>query len=135
MNRSRRGFTMIESCAAAAMLAATLAMVVSLLAAVARQRQAAALHARAVIAADNLLERITSEPYEAITVQRIDELQHAAAIAEMLPDATVKVKLAAEAGSPPGRRIDVDLAWRTTGAGPVSRHRVATWVYRAEAKQ
>ena len=126
---------MVESCAAAALLAATLAIVISLLTAVARQRNAADLHAQAVMAADNLLERITSEPYESITAQRVADLKSASNIAEMLPDAVVEAKVSDENGSPPGRRIEVDIGWRTTGASPPSRHKVATWVYRAEEKQ
>ena len=123
---------MIESCAAAALLAATLAIVVSLLTAVARQRNAAGLHAQAVIAADNLLERITSEPYESITAPRAAELKSASNIDEMLPDGEVEIKVSDASGSPPGKRIEVEIAWRTTGAQPLSHHHIATWVYRAE---
>ena len=126
---------MVECCAAAALLAATLAIVVSLLSAVLRQRNAASLHAKALIAADNLLERITSEPYESMTAESVAEFGSASNVAEMLPDGVVEIKVSEESGSPSGKRIEVEIAWRTTGAQPSSRHRVATWVYRAEGKR
>ncbi|MGH7192720.1 MAG: hypothetical protein ACREJM_04200, partial [Candidatus Saccharimonadales bacterium] len=73
MSRSlRQGFTVIECCAAAAMLLATLTVVASLLTTVARQRQTATWQARAIIEADNLLERLTAEPYAALTPGRIE---------------------------------------------------------------
>lgn len=132
MSRARRGFTLIESCAAAALLGAAFVAAVSLLSAVARQRQAAVLHARAIVAADNLLERLTYIPYEEITPGRADELRQASKIAEILPNGVVAMEIAGEAGSPPGKRIEVEVTWRTAGKGQPARHCLATWVYRAE---
>ncbi|HVA45202.1 MAG TPA: hypothetical protein VNH11_02350 [Pirellulales bacterium] len=131
MRRSRSGFTLVESCAAAALLAAALTIVVALLTSVARQRQSAGLHAKAVVAADNLLERLTAGAYDSITPQRADELRQASKIAEQLPDGTVALRVAAIDGSPPGKRIEVDVHWRSGSRG-ASRHRVATWVFRKE---
>ncbi|HQU45407.1 MAG: hypothetical protein B7Z73_14285 [Planctomycetia bacterium 21-64-5] len=134
MRRSRSGFTLVESCAAAALLAAALTIVVALLTSVARQRQSAGLHAKAVVAADNLLERLTAGPYDSITPQRADELRQASKIAEQLPDGTVALRVAAIDGSPPGKRIEVDVHWRS-GSGGASRQRVATWVFRKEKQR
>ena len=133
MKRARTGFTLIESCAAAALLAATLAMVVALLTSVARQRQAAERHAKALIVADNLLERLTGEPYESITADRADELLQAAEVLEMLPDGAVAIKVAEENKPPARKRIEVDVTWPSAGSRTTAKHQVATWVYRAEA--
>lgn len=128
----RAGFTVLESCVAAALLVATAGLMVGLLTGIARQRQAASLHAQAILAADNLLERITGEPYASLTPEHVAELRLAANIEELLPDAEVNIELSEQRGSPPAKRIGVGIAWHTRPTAPASWHRVATWVYRAE---
>jgi type II secretory pathway pseudopilin PulG len=132
MRRPRAGFTLIESCAAAALLAASLAIVVGLLTSVARQRQAAERHAKALIVADNLLQRLTGEPYAAITTDRADELRQEANRGEALPNSTVAIKVVEDTGPPVGKRIEVDVTWPATGDRTIRRHQVATWVYKAK---
>ncbi len=125
---------MIESCAAVAILTATLTLVVALLTGLTRQRQAARAHAQAVVAADNLLERITSEPYDDITSERVDELGREADLEKRLPGGAAEVDVAPQAGSPAGKRIVVGVTWRTSTSGPLSKHQVTTCVFRAGGK-
>jgi type II secretory pathway pseudopilin PulG len=133
MRPSRHGFTLIESCAAAAMLAVALGVLVALLTSVVRQRQGAARHAQAMIVADNLLERLTAEPYAAITAERAEVLRLASNVAELLPQGRAEIKITDAAGRPDGKRIEVEVSWRATDNGPPSKHQVATWVYEAAA--
>jgi Tfp pilus assembly protein PilV len=137
MTRSthRAGFTLIESCSAAALLIAALSLAVALLTGVARQRQAASLHAQAVLTADNLLERITAEPYESITSEHAEQLLRDQHLSEVLPESEAKIDISTEGGPPPGKRIIVEIAWQPRAGGPAARHRVASWVYRAEGKE
>lgn len=125
---------MIESCAAAAILAAALAIAVGLLTSVARQRQGASRHAQAVVIADNLLLRLTNEPYGALTADRADEIRRQA-VSEMSPDGDLAVRVTDVSGSLPGKRIEVDMMWRAGGTAPSSHHTVATWVYQREASR
>jgi hypothetical protein len=120
---------MIESCAAAAVLGAALVVVAALLTSLARQRQGASRHAQAVIVADNLLERLTATPYEAVTPEQAEFVLRASNVAELLPHGEAKIRLSEVAGPPAGKRIEVDVSWRA-GGGPSSRHWVATWVYK-----
>ena len=133
MSRSRRAFTMVESCVAAVLLAAALGTVVGLLTSVARQRQAASLHAQAVLTADNLLERLTDGPYDSITSEAAEELTQTSAAAGELSDGAVQIRVADEQGTPPRKRIELEVAWRS-GGGRASRHRVATWIFAKEGK-
>ncbi len=128
MNRARRGFTVVESCVAAALLGAALAISVALFTSVARQRQAAGRHARAVLMADNLLARITAEPYESLSAERALEICNEAGGTPSQAAATI----AEIAGSPPGKKITVALDWQPHGQGPPARHQVATWVFQPE---
>lgn len=130
----RRGFTLIESCAAAALLAAVLGIAVALLTSIARQRQSASLHAKAIIIADNLLERLTAEPFDAITADRANELQQASSLRELLPDGMAAITVTDVDGPPPGKRIEVKLEWQARAGGAPSQYTVATWVFRAGAK-
>lgn len=122
MSRARTGFTVIESCVAAAILAAALVLSVIMLTSVARQRQAAGRHARAVLAADNLLERIAAEPYESLTPERAAQICKESQVGEN--SATVDI---ATDASPPGKKITVAVDWQTGGHGPPARHQVTTW--------
>jgi Tfp pilus assembly protein PilV len=129
MRRSRYGFTVIESCAAAAVLAAALTVVVSLLISVVRQREGATCHAQAVILADNLLERLTTESYEAITTERAELVRQAANVDDLLPQGDAAMRVSDVTGPPAGKRIEVEVSWRAGSNGPLSRHQVVTWVY------
>lgn len=133
MSRARPGFTVIESCVAAALLAAALALAVVMLASVARQRQAAGRHARTVLAADNLLARLSSEPYESLTSKRAAEICQESQAGEVLDETSATVEVSAGT-SPPGKKITVAIDWRAGGQGPPARHRVVTWVFEPEVK-
>lgn len=133
MKRTRRaGFTVIECCAAAAMLVATLTVVMTLLAAVAGKRQTATWQALAVIEADNLLERLTVEPYADLTSERVEAMDLGSRIAERLPQGTVAVRVEQQAGPPERKRIEVEVAWQPSHSDQPRRHRVVTWVYAQE---
>lgn len=135
MKHPRAAFTLIESCAAAALLVAALSLAVALLTSVARQRGAAGLHAQAVLTADNLLERIMAGPYESLTKEHAAELLREQDLAETLPGGEAKIDVATESGSPARKNIVVEVSWQATPGGPPSRHAVATWVFRREGKE
>lgn len=130
MNCNRRsGFTVIECCAAAALLVAALAVVVTLLTSVARQRQAAGWQAQAVIEADNLLERLTAEPYAELTGEHVAAMNLNESVAERLPNGDVEAQIKEEVGR---KRIEVEISWRGPRSEQARRHRVVTWVYAQE---
>lgn len=133
MSRTRRsGFTVIECCAAAALLAGALTAVVSLLTSVARQRQAASWQAQAVIETDNILERLTAEPYDALSGEHIATMSVSDSVAERLPHGAAEARIVEESGPPPRKRIEVEISWRGPRSEQTRRHRVVTWVYAQE---
>ncbi len=135
MSRSRRaGFTVIECCVAAAMLLATLTVVVSLLTTVARQRQTARWQAQALLEADNFLERLTAEPYADLTAQRVEAMDFDSQIAARLPRGAVEVRVDEEAGPPERKRIAVEITWRQPRSEEPRRQRLTTWVYSQEKR-
>jgi len=124
---------MIELCVATAMLAVALSVVVTLLGAVARQRRAADLHARALEEADNLLERLTAEPWDAITPERMAELGFAAKVADALPEGELRIDMTSPSDAPATKRIDLAVGWRAAVGQSIHRVRLTTWVERRGA--
>jgi Tfp pilus assembly protein PilV len=131
--RIRRGTTIIELCVAAALLAAALSVVVSMLGVVARQRRSAELRARALEEADNLLERLTAEPWESITPEQIANLGLAAKVAESLPDGELRIDVTSAPERSTTKRIDLSVAWRPAVGRPANHVRLTTWVERRTA--
>ena len=121
---------MIELCAAAALLAVALSAVVSTLAVVARQRRGAELHARALEEADNLLERLTAEPWEAITPERIVQLGFDQLVADALPEGELRIDVVTPADAPATKRIDLAVAWRPAVGKATNQVRLTTWAER-----
>jgi hypothetical protein len=68
---TRRAFTIVELCAAAAMLTAALSLALATLGAMAKQRQAADLRQHAMEMAENVLERATNVPWRELTTERL----------------------------------------------------------------
>jgi hypothetical protein len=124
---------MIELCVAAAMLAAALSVVVTMLGAVARQRRSAELHARALEEADNLLERLTAEPWDEITPERVTELGFAAKVADALPEGELRIDMTSPGDAPATKRIDLVIGWRAAVGQSIHRVNLTTWVERGGA--
>jgi hypothetical protein len=106
---------MIELFVSVAMLAASLATVATMSSAIARQRYGSELRLLALEEADNVLERLTAEPWEAISTKRADDLGLAEAVASMLPDGELKLRVGSPQDRPTAKRIDVTIAWRIAG--------------------
>jgi Tfp pilus assembly protein PilV len=119
---------MIELCVAVAMLAAALSVVVTMLGAVARQRRSAELHARALEEADNLLERLTAEPWDEITPERVTELGFAAKVADALPEGKLRIDMTSPGDAPATKRIDLAIGWRAAIGQSIHRVYLTTWV-------
>lgn len=133
MSRARQGFTVVESCVAAALLTAALAIAVAMLTSVARQRQAAGRHARALLAADNLLTRIAAEPYASLTGERAAEICRQSPDGQALSPSSASVEVVSS-GSLTGKKITVGVDWQPGGKGPPARQRLVTWVFPAEER-
>jgi hypothetical protein len=91
-----------------------------------------------VLEADNLLARLTAEPYESLTSQRAAEICEQSPPGEMLVETSATVELvsadSASGKKLAGKKITVAIDWRTSGQGPPARHQVATWVFPSEAR-
>lgn len=127
----RRGFTLLEVCTAGAMLAVALSLTVSMTGAMVRQRRAAELRLRAIEIAENVLERTAGEPWAKVNAERLAELQADARADELLPEGELQLDVTVQPGAPPGKRVDLRLAWRPLTAKDRRQLRLTTWLYPA----
>jgi hypothetical protein len=110
------------------MIAMTLAMKV--LGYVGIQRRVAEHRQRALLEVSNVMERLTSYPFDEVTADRARALRVSRAIAQSLPDAELAVTVADEqrgAGSM-AKRVAVNLRWRGRSGEWEAPVRLTTWV-------
>ncbi|HUY91371.1 MAG TPA: hypothetical protein VMV10_21715 [Pirellulales bacterium] len=130
---------MVELCATCALLATAIPLTVAALGAVAQQRSGVELRQRAIETADNLLERLSAEPWDRLSPDRLAEFALAAAAEQALPDGELKLALArfprrpGPPGEPAAKRIDLELSWRASAARVRNRVRLSGWVFREAA--
>jgi type II secretory pathway pseudopilin PulG len=128
IGRRRRGFTLLEIAASAAMLAALLAVVGQAIVAVEASARRADEHAEALRVVDNLLEQFLAAPWDAIDADGVGRL----ALPNYVQDRWPKARLSGvvEPLDEPVRAKRVSLTLDTGGA----RNRkvtMTTWIYRA----
>jgi hypothetical protein len=127
---TRRAFTLVEACAAGAMLTLALSLALTTIGAMKRQQRTAEWRLQAVEIAENLLERATSERWDELTPGRLAQLQTEAKADELLPDGELQLTVEEQAGPPPGKRIGLELSWQPGPTTDRRRVRLTTWVFR-----
>ena len=130
MNR-RRGISLIELIAAAALLTVLLLVLAHVLALVSVQRRASDRRMLAVEEVANVMEQIAVREYEELLVDQPFEIPLSDAAQKSLPDAQLTIEISPTEMQPPtGKRITVELVWQNRAGqtnGPV---RLTAWRYR-----
>lgn len=130
LRAKRRAFTILEACTAGAMLTVALSLAFATIGALTRQQRSAEQRQRALVIAENALERATSEPWETLTSDGLKQLQADAHIEELLPGGRLQLDVEDQPGPPAGRRLDVALSWQPGSAKVRRQVRLTTWIYR-----
>lgn len=128
-----RGFTMVELCAACGLLAVAILLTVATLGAAAKQRRGIEMRQQAIEAADNLLERLTAEPWDQLSDDRLNEIKDALGDEPLPPGGELQLELVEHSGPPAAKRIDVELSWQPSAARIRQRVRLSGWVFREAA--
>jgi type II secretory pathway pseudopilin PulG len=133
--RRRRGVTLLELVAAAAVLAAATGMTAQVVVWTRAASRAADAERLAWQEASNCLELLTAEGYEALTPQRVAECRLNDATAAALGAGQLTVTLTAldERGSP--KRILAEVSWEDRAAGRKRAVRLTTIVYTAAVEK
>lgn len=127
---ARRAFTLVETCASGAMLAAAISLTLATIGAMTRQQRTLEVRQQAIELAENVLERAAGEPWAGLTPERLAQLQADARAEELLPEGKLDLALDEQAGPPAGKRIALQLSWRPGAAKDRRVLRLTTWVFR-----
>jgi hypothetical protein len=113
-------------------LVVVMSVAVKILGWVALERRGAERRERATVEVANLMERLTAYPYEQLTSEMARKSALSAEAAASLPDAELKVDIAA--GEPAkgrsAKRIAIQLRWRSQQGEWVAPVRVTSWIER-----
>lgn len=127
----RRGFSLFELTIAAILLAAVMVTAIPTLAWIVRTRQGAQREQMAILEVDNLMERITSRPWEEITPETLAAIPLPDRLARQLPETKVTIDVISASEPPNAKRVTIELSWEESMAGTRSPPvRLSAWVYR-----
>lgn len=129
--RPRRGYTLIELAVSLLVVMAAMGVSVKVLGWVATERRAADRRDWALQTVSNVLERVTSGPFDRATAGEVKALAAATAAGRSLPGAAWEVAVEDEPGAPaPARRVSLQLRWNERAGGLGAPVRLTAWVYR-----
>lgn len=146
----RRGFTLLETFAAAAVLGALMVLCVKFFSAAAAQQEAMRDRSRAIQLAANVMERLAAEPWDQLTAEKVRPLQDAEDLRQSLPECRIEIQISegddpiaaarkpgqppAGSGEPGAKRIEVLVHWPSRADAAQRPVRLVAWRYRSTAR-
>jgi prepilin-type N-terminal cleavage/methylation domain-containing protein len=128
----RRGFGLVELSIATLLLAVAMAIVVQVAGWLAAERRGAERRQRAIQEAANLMERLTSRPWDELTPDLARSQALSPATAAVLRNGVLQVAIVPEAGKPTTKRIAIRLGWGDPAGGGPAPVRLVAWVHRRD---
>ncbi len=134
--RPRRGYTLIELAISVVVVMAAMGVTVKVLGWVATERRAADRRDWAVQTVSNVMERVSSGPFDRVTPEAVKAVAAATSADRALPGAVWGVTVEDEPGGPaPARRVALQLRWKERSGGLSLPVRLTAWVYRKGPSQ
>lgn len=128
------GFTVIELTVTMILLGMLMALVVPMLSLISQQQRESERRVVAVQLIGNMMERMTSNNYEAITQSAAEEIQLPAEEAPYFPDAKLTVTVTETDSGPNAKQITIVLSWNDSHGVAVAPARLTTYVYSSGRK-
>ncbi len=125
----RRGFVILEVIVACGLLAVLLTMSVQVLSLMAVERRHVERRAIALVEAANIVERMSTMPYEDIDEARLADVGLSPDVCQLLPDGRASLAVEDESGEVPGKRVRVEIVWTGAAGHPESPVRLTHWVW------
>jgi prepilin-type N-terminal cleavage/methylation domain-containing protein len=126
MTMRRRGMTLLELVAAAALLGTILVVCLQLLAATAVQRRVIDQRQFALAEVENTMERLAARPWNELKVQTVAG-QLSPAARGRLPAAEMKVEVTTSSAEPLAKRVAVSLRWHDRSGQFTKPVTLVTW--------
>jgi len=130
--RHRRGMTILELTMSLMILGVAMVAVVQLLAAAARQRQAAQQRRVALAEVANQAERISLVSWDDTAIEKLHNWQPSAALDSALPGAQCSIEVTEQAERPRSRQIRLQVAWNDSAGLPVDPVSLTVWKFARE---
>jgi prepilin-type N-terminal cleavage/methylation domain-containing protein len=127
----RRGMTLLELVAAAALLGTLLVVCLQLLVATAQQRKVADQRQLALLEVENAMERLAARPWSELNPQTAAG-QLSSSVRSRLPDAELKTEVTTSAAEPLAKRIAVTLRWRDVSGQFTKPVTIVTWRWKTD---
>ncbi len=130
--KTRRGSLLAEVAMSAVMLMIAMALTVKVLGWVGAERRAWDRRQWAVQEAANVMERVTSQPFENVTTSAMQGLALSPEARRLLPAAQLKVDVRADdpAGGPGSKRVAVQVRWHNSSGDWDAPARLVSWIHR-----
>jgi len=129
MTHQRSGVVLYEVLAAFALLGVLIALIAEVQTATAAARRAAERRAVAMQAAANVAERSTAISWANWTDEGLAQAGLAATVAEVLPEATLKLSIVPSVSGPPAKRLDIEIAWPPASSTAEPPVRLSHWAF------
>jgi prepilin-type N-terminal cleavage/methylation domain-containing protein len=129
---ARRGFTMLELSICVGLLTVGLVLTLQLLSWIAAERRSAAYRQWALREADNLMERVTSMPWDSVTRERVESLEPAKRTERELPGGRLTCDIAESSAEPKSKRVTIEVRWKNRAGDDDAPVRITAWISRQE---
>lgn len=126
---ARRGFTLFELIIAGLLLGAVVVAAVPTVGWIARERRESERRQLALLAAENILERLSAIPWADLTPDRAAGVALPEDLQRQLPAPELRVAVAGETDGSLGKRLSVEICWHERPGKYPAPVRLTAWVY------
>jgi len=130
----RRGFTLFEIFVAVAVFGSVLATFVPLMQSVHKQQRAADQQLLALREADNLLEEISQQSWQALIPDELAKRTLSETAKAHLLKSELRVTVDEQAGPPVAKRVSVEVSWTPHAGQPTKSVRLVAWFSATDGK-
>jgi len=129
----RRGSLMVEAAASVMMLAIAMTLTLKVVGWVALEHRATDRRQLAMTEAANLMERLTTTPYDELTPDRVKTIALSSETKASLPDPALHLEVNGDdaSGGKGSKKISLRIQWRNRADGWDAPLRLTSWVYRS----
>lgn len=126
------GFSLVELIVALILLGTVMSIVVPALGWMGHLNRHSLQRQEAVQGLHNLMDELTSRPYEKLTPEAAANIELPPTLKDQLPGATLEVEI--QEAEPKAKRIRLELGWNQRNGRPLAPTRLTAWVYKREGK-
>jgi hypothetical protein len=126
----RAGYSLIELTIAGLLLGTAMGLIAPSLIWVARERRAAERRQEALQEVQNILERLTAQPWESVTSEAAGRIRLDERLSSQLPEARLTVEVSMLPDDPDAKRLFVELRWVNGPGKNAAPVRLTAWIYR-----